>query len=180
MSPGAVSRRRETAAVAGALRTYRRRVVSIEPPGRIDGGDVLVAGRTIFIGRSSRTNQTGLEQVERFVAPFSYAVREVEVRGSLHLKSGVTAVSDETLLVNRRTVATEPFRGFQLVDVDPDEPSGANIVRVHDCLLYSAAYPRTLERLVQLGFGVTAVDVSEIAKAEGAVTCCSLIFQNQE
>jgi dimethylargininase len=100
----------------------------------------------------------------------------VSVRGCLHLKSAVTAAGDEALLMNPAWARPEEFRGFDLVAVDPGEPHGANIVRVVNRLLYSAAFPRTRERLERQGFEVMTVDVSEIAKAEGAVTCCSLVF----
>jgi dimethylargininase len=82
--------------------------------------------------------------------------------------------------VNRAWVAADAFDGCELVDVHPQEPSAANIVRVGGRLLYSAAFPWTLERLRARGAEVTTVDVSELAKAEGAVTCCSLIMSIQE
>jgi dimethylargininase len=93
------------------------------------------------------------------------------------LKSAVTAVSDDTLLLNPQWAPAERFANYRLVEVHPDERAGANVVRVRDHLLYSAAFPRTLERLVQANARVTTVDVSELAKAEGAVTCCSLILE---
>lgn len=176
--PGAESRRAEVPAVEDTLGVYRT-LVRIEPPGTMDGGDVLVAGRTIFVGASGRTNYAGIEQMRRIVAPIGYDVQPVAVRGCLHLKSAVTVVSDETLLINQSWAPAEDFRGFDLINVDPGEASGANIVRVMNRLLYSAAFPRTRERLERRGFDVTAVDVSEIAKAEGAVTCCSLIFKER-
>ena len=174
--PGAQSRRHETAAVADALQG-RRSLVHIEPPGTMDGGDVLVVGRSIFIGVSGRTNGSGIDQLCGIVAPFGYAVRRVSVRGCLHLKSAVTAASDETLLINRRLATADAFPSFTFIDVDPTEQAGANVVRVDGRLLYSSTFPRTRERLEQRGFVVTTVDVSELAKAEGAVTCCSLILK---
>jgi dimethylargininase len=175
MRPGAESRRLEVPGVEAALATYRR-LARIESPGTMDGGDVLVAGRTIFVGASSRTNDAGIAQLSRMVRPLGYQVRAVAVTGCLHLKSAVTAVSDDVLLINQAWTPAGVFAGFDVIDVDPGEAMGANIVRVADRLLYSAAFSRTRERLERRGFAVTAVDVSEIAKAEGAVTCCSLIF----
>jgi dimethylargininase len=114
--------------------------------------------------------------MRQVVAPLGYDLQPVSVRGCLHLKSAVTAASDETLLMNPAWARAEEFPGFDHIDVDPGEAHGANIVRVMKRLLYSAAFPRTQERLERRGFEVMTVDVSEIAKAEGAVTCCSLIF----
>jgi dimethylargininase len=187
MRPGAPSRRAEVSAVAEALRRYRS-LGRIEPPGTMDGGDVLRVGRTILVGRSSRTNDAGIAQLTRLVAPHGYLVRAIEVRGCLHLKSAATAVADHALLANRAWIVpgdcadrgdkggTGALEPFEVIDVDPREPGAANVVRVGDRLLSAAAFPRTRERLEARGFSVVTVDVSEIAKAEGAVTCCSLLF----
>ncbi len=129
--PGAVSRRPETTAVAEALRRYRP-LASIEAPATLDGGDVLVAGRSIFVGRSSRTNDAAAAQMRTLTGPFGYTVRQVDVKGCLHLKSAVTAVADGALLVNlsRDWVRSDDFAGFDLVEVDPGEAAAANIARI--------------------------------------------------
>ena len=106
-------------------------------------------------------------------------MRPAAVRGCLHLKSAITAIDDRTLLANRQWILEEEFADFELLDVDRAEPMAANIVRVGASLLYAAAFPRTLALLQGRGFVAMTVDVSEIAKAEGAVTCCSLIFQSK-
>jgi dimethylargininase len=172
--PGAVSRRAETPAVVDALSRYRA-LMPIEPPGTLDGGDVLVVGRAVFVGASGRSNREGIEQLGERVAPFGYEITAVAVSGCLHLKSAVTALSDEALLINREWVEAGIFNGFELVDVDRREPSAANVLRVGDRLLYAAAFPRTLERLMTRGLNPLIVDASELAKAEGAVTCGSLL-----
>jgi dimethylargininase len=172
--PGAVSRRGETAAVAEALTRYRS-VRTIEAPGTMDGGDVMAAGRRVFVGVSTRTNREAIAQFRRMLAPHGYTVHEVDVRGCLHLKSAVTAVGDDVLLINPALVARASFPGYDFVEVDPAEPMAANAVRLRDRLIYPLAFPRTAERLSRRGMNIVAVDVSEIAKAEGAVTCCSLI-----
>jgi len=173
--PGAASRRAEVAAVAAALAPDRP-LVHMTMPGTLDGGDVLVVGRSIFVGRTKRTSDAGIEQLRSAVERFGYLVTAASVRGCLHLKSAITALDNETLLINRRWAAAEEFEAYQLIDVDPAEPTGANIARVGTNLLYASAFPRTREQLERRGYSVTAIEVSELAKAEGAVTCCSLIF----
>jgi dimethylargininase len=173
--PGAPSRRAETVGVATALARYRP-LTRISQPGTMDGGDVMVVGRSIFVGASSRTNLAAIEQMRGMVALLGYSVQPVSVHGCLHLKSAVSALDDHTLLINPAWARADEFRGFKLVVVDPREASAANVVRVKDRLVYSEGYPRTLEHIVRHGFSVTTVDLGEIAKAEGAVTCCSLIF----
>ncbi len=173
--PGAASRRAEIPAVADALRSYRA-IAAIEAPGTLDGGDVLRIGRRVFVGVSSRTNAAGVTQLRDALAPYGYTVHEVPVTGCLHLKSAVTAASEELLIVNTAWLADEAFRGFERLAVDPAEPMAANVLRLDDRLIVSASFPRTNDRLAARGFRVVPVDASELAKAEGAVTCCSLIF----
>ncbi len=173
--PGAPSRRAETEAVASVLMAYRE-VATIESPGTLDGGDVLTVGRTLFIGRTRRTNAEGLQQMRRLMSPMGYSVVAVSVEGCLHLKSAVTAVSDEVLLVQPLWVNRSAFPGLTLLEVDPREPYAANALRIGDRVIYPSAFPRTAERIAACGIDIHAVDASELAKAEGAVTCCSLVF----
>ena len=186
--PGAASRRPETHTVARALERYRP-LAAIEPPGTLDGGDVLcvgpdassgpdeASGRTLYVGLSQRSNRAAVEQMRALLSPLGYAVRGVPVRGCLHLKSAVTQVADHVLLINRDWVDGDRFDGWDRVDVDPSEPYAANALWLDGTAIVAAAYPRTRERLEARGIPVHAVDLSELAKAEGAVTCCSLVFQ---
>ncbi len=175
--PGAESRRAEIPAVMEALRRYRP-LAAIEAPGTIDGGDVLTVGKRMFVGISSRTNADGIAQLRRLVAPRGYTVHEVVVHGCLHLKSAVTAAAADVLVVNPAWVPADAFAGFERVEIDPGEPMAANVVRLADRLIVAAAFPRTNARLAARGYHVVAVDASELAKAEGAVTCCSVLIEN--
>lgn len=172
--PGAPSRRPETATVARALAAYRP-VRHITAPGTLDGGDVLPVGRRVFVGASARSNAAGRRQLRALLAPYGYRVIDVPVAGCLHLKSAVTVVADATLLMHREWVDTRSFRGLTLIDVDPGEPFAANALRVGSVVLLPAAHRKTRRRLEARGLEVRAVDVSELAKAEGGVTCCSLV-----
>lgn len=179
--PGAESRRAETPAVLDALirvqGLHYRPLVLIEEPGTVDGGDVLTIGRDVFVGSSGRTNQRGIDQLRRILTRVDYAVHAVPVRGCLHLKSAVTAVAPDTLLINRDWVPADAFATYELIDVPPEEAYGANALLVADRLVYPTTFPRTRERLDARRLQVRPVDVSELQKAEGAVTCCSLIFE---
>ncbi len=172
--PGAVSRRAEVPAMVAALEPYRP-VRSIEAPATIDGGDVLVAGRQVFVGRSSRTNTEAVAELRRIIGPFGYTVCEVAVDDCLHLKSAVTSIGDGLLLANPSLIDAAAFAGFEIVDVDPREPAAANALRLRDRVIVAAAFPRTAERIAARGIRVETVDASELAKAEGGVTCCSVI-----
>lgn len=174
--PGALSRRAEVAAVERAL-TPLRPLVRIVSPAILDGGDVFHVGRRVFVGLTSRTNEAGIMQLRADLAPFGYSVHQVAVTGCLHLKSAATALDDTTVLVNPAWVDVRAFAPLACVVVHPEEPGAANVLRLGDVLVYADAYPHTLERLRERGFCVHTVPATEIAKAEGAVTCCSLVMR---
>ena len=176
--PGAASRRPETAPIARALAPYRP-LVSIEPPGTLDGGDVLRIGRTLYVGLSGRSNQAAIDQLSRALAPYGYAIRGVAVQGCLHLKSAVTALGDDTVLVDPAWVDPAVFTGTRPIEIDPRERGAANALRIGERVIYPASFPVTRRRLAAAGVDVLEVDVSELQKAEGAVTCCSLVFEVQ-
>lgn len=176
--PGAESRRMETPAVAEALAAYRP-LHAIQPPGTVDGGDVLVAGRTVVVGRSSRTNEAGVVQLRQLLEPLGYAVSDTVVRGCLHLKSAATWLGGTMLLANPDWIDAAAFNRFRIVEVDRSEPAAANALRLHDRVIFSSSYPKTAERITRAGCRLHLVDASELAKAEGAVTCCSLIVDGR-
>jgi dimethylargininase len=176
--PGAESRRAETPAVAEALTRFGLSHRDIQEPGTLDGGDVLVVGRDVFVGASGRTNAAGINQLRHIITRLGYRVRAVPVQHCLHLKSAVTLVAPNTLLVNRNWVAADAFGDLRLIDVDDDEPHAANALLVGDVVICAAAFPKTRARLEQHGLRVKVVDVDELAKAEGGVTCCSLLFES--
>ncbi len=177
--PGAASRRPEVDSVGAALREYRAIVKTIDAPGTIDGGDVLRLGRAVHVGESARSNGEGIRQLRKLLQPFGYSVSAVHTKACLHLKSAVTQLDDETVLLQPAWVDGATFADMRVIEVDPQEPHAANVVRVGDALLMPASFPRTRQRLLDAGFNVHAVDVSELQKAEGAVTCCSLVFRDQ-
>lgn len=173
--PGAKSRRPEVPSVHAALSSYRQ-VQAITAPGRLDGGDVLALGRELYVGISSRTNRRGIQQLRQLATPFGYRVHAVPLHGCLHLKSAVSQVGEEELLLNPDWIDASIFRDFQLLEVHPNEPLAANALWLAGTVIYPLAFPKTRERLEASGCRVQALDISELGKAEGGVTCCSLVF----
>lgn len=179
--PGAESRRGELEGVRDVLARHRR-VETVEAPGTLDGGDVLRVGRRLFVGRSGRSNEAGIAQLRALSAGYGCEVISVKVRGCLHLKSAVTAVGPNVLLGNSRWVDRTDFAGLEWIEVDAGEPHAANALWVGDHIVYPGAYART-EALLRghaeaHGMILRLVDASELAKAEGGVTCCSLILSS--
>ncbi|PYO90365.1 MAG: dimethylargininase [Gemmatimonadetes bacterium] len=174
--PGAPSRRPESESMVKVLSAYRS-LQRIRPPGTLDGGDVLAVGRTIYVGLSSRTNHNGLAQLETLLREWGYEVIPVPVTGCLHLKSAVTQVADNLLLINAHWVRPECFASIDIMTVAPSEPAGANALRIGTAVIYPSHHPETAERLDRAGVRVVPVPCIELAKAEGGVTCCSVVFE---
>lgn len=174
--PGADSRKPEVDSISRALAPYRD-LVRITAPATVDGGDVLVLDKQIYVGLSTRSNPMAIEQMNQLLGKYGYHVTGVEMHDCLHLKTAVTRVDDRTLLINRRWVDIEWFEGYDLIDIDPSEPFAANCLPVQDAVIYPTAFPKTRRLLEEKGFRIIAIPVDELAKAEGAVTCCSLIME---
>lgn len=173
--PGAPSRRSEVESLAEAVRPLRP-LVRIEAPGTLDGGDVLRVGRRLYVGRSARTDRDAHRQLERIATRCGYVFTSVPVRDGLHLKSGVTALDDTTLLIDPSAVAPESFEGLNRLECAADETAGANVLRLArpGRLLAAAAFPETAERLRREGFEVTEVDLSEFTAGDAGPTCLSV------
>jgi dimethylargininase len=174
--PGAISRRPETDGVERALRT-RCRLLRIEAPGTLDGGDVLRIGKRMYVGLSRRSNPEGMRQLRDLLSGLGYEVVSVPLTGCLHLKSAVTQIAHDAILINPAQVDPGLFPSIRHIDVAPDEPAAANALRIGDTVIYPDSYPATRARLETQGIRVITVPASELAKAEGGVTCCSLILE---
>jgi len=174
--PGAESRRAERESLAAVLSEYRP-LHAIGAPGTLDGGDVLRLGTTLYVGLSTRTNEDGAHQLARIAGPFGYRVVTVGTRGCLHLKSAATEVEPGRVLCNPDWVDRRLFEGMEVIDVAPGEPHAANVLRVGRRILAPSAHARTVADLRRRGYNVCVVDVSELAKAEAGVTCCSVIIE---
>ena len=172
---GVTSRREEPARTAAEIARWRE-VVTLPEGSRAEGGDVVRLGRTLYVGRTGRTDDRGIAALGAVATSRGYRVVPVEVQGCLHLKSACTALDDDSLLVNPAWVDVAAFEA-RTIAVDPGEPDAANTVRIGSSVLLQAGCPRTLERVVAAGFAARVVDVGELAKAEGSLTCLSLLFE---
>lgn len=170
--PGAPERRPETAGAEAAVRDAGYRVVRIEDPGTLDGGDVLKHGGTVLVGRGGRTNDEGIRQLREHLAPLGAEVVTVPLTRVLHLKSAVTALPDGTV-VGYQPLVDDPgvFDSFLAV---PEEPGAHVVLLGDDRLLMSARAPETAELFRGLGWTVVPVDIGEFEKLEGCVTCLSV------
>lgn len=172
--PGAPSRRGEVASIAPLLDDLGLRSAAIGAPGTLDGGDVLQVGTTVYVGRSSRTDDTAIDQLRGLVAAFGREVVPVDVPGALHLKTAVTALPDGTLLAVPDWVDVRALGDREVVAVP--EPSGADVLLVGDVVVLSASAPATAALVASRGFAVRMIAIDEFEKVEAGVTCLSVLL----
>jgi dimethylargininase len=171
-SPGADSRRGELATVTPVLDEMALATHRIELPGTLDGGDVLKVGRIAYVGRSARTNTSGVEQLRAIVAPAGWRVVAVPVTKVLHLKSAVTALPDGTII--GRSEALDDACVFPGLLGVPEEHGTAVVDLGDGRLLMSGDAPQTAALFRTRGFDVVVVSITEFEKLEGCVTCLSV------
>jgi len=172
---GVESRRAEPAGIEPELRKYCD-VIRIEPPATLEGGDVLRIGRTLLVGHSIRTNPLGIAAFRSVVEPLGYRVVPVAVRGCLHLKTACTGLPDQSLLVNPLWIDPAPLKPFRVLPIPNDELWAANVALIGRIVIMPASCPRTADLLKARGMDVRPVDISEFQKAEGGVTCLSILI----
>jgi dimethylargininase len=173
--PGTPSRQGEETSLAPFLEYYRP-VSYILAPGSLDGGDVLMVGDHFFIGLSVRTNREGAAQLAGYLAAAGHTSEMVPVAAGLHLKSSVNFVGNNTLLVTRSLANFPGFARYQKIILDEDEEYAANTLWINNTLLMPEGFPKTHSRLSSLGLPILELDMSEVRKMDGGLTCMSLRF----
>lgn len=173
---GTETRRKEAPSLAAALEPYRK-LAYVKLPGTLEGGDVLRVGKKVFAGVTKRSNPEGIRQLAVIMAKHGYEVTAVPVTGCLHLKSAVTFLGRKTLLANRVWFDAPRLAGFEWIEVDPSEAHAGNALTIGETVVFPTCFPKTRERIEARGFKVVSLDISELQKAESALTCSSLLFE---
>jgi len=173
--PGAPSRRGEESTLEPVLIQYRP-VAHIQPPGTVDGGDILMVEDHFFIGISERTNYAGAVQLTDLLSGVGYTCETIPVAAGLHLKSGVNYLGKHTLLVTKALAGNPAFTNYKRIVLDEDEEYAANTLWINDTLLMPKGFPKTHTKLTRLQMDIIELDVSEVRKMDGGLTCMSLRF----
>ena len=177
--PGAASREGEVDAIRPTILNFFPFALAIEAPGTVDGGDICEAEDHFFIGLSHRTNEEGARQLAAHLASFGYTSSLIDIRPMttiLHLKSGISYIGDNNLVVMEEMAGNPQFRGYDLVRVSAEESYVANCLRVNDRLLVAAGFPKLTAELRECGFNPLVLDMSEFQKMDGGLSCLSLRF----
>ena len=175
MRPGAPSRLGEVCEIEPQLRDLFKAVYEIERPGHIEGGDILVTGKEILVGRSARTNENGVSQLSEIVTPLGYVMREVFTPPEiLHFKTDCSLLDRDEILSTKRLQASGCFDGYRVINVADGEEAAANAIRVNDYVIMPAGFPRTKAILEEYGYKVKVINNTECAKLDGGMSCLSL------
>jgi dimethylargininase len=177
--PGASSREGEVVAIRPAVERFYVSTFTIEAPGTVDGGDICEAGSHFFIGHSQRTNAEGARQLTACLNALGYTASTIDVRDMtsiLHLKSGISYIGDNILVVMEEMAANPQFSRFELIRVGVEESYGANCVRVNDRVLVAEGFPKLVEDLETRGLKPLVLNMSEFQKMDGGLSCLSLRF----
>ena len=174
--PGAPSRRGETASIIPLLKTYRP-LEFLPASVTLDGGDVLLIGKTFYVGISARTTMEAASALSEIVQPYGYEVVPVVVQDILHLKTGICFVGDETMVATQQFASYPEFQSYQKIVTLPEEDYAANCLRINDHVVMAAGFPDLKQKLLQLNLPVLEVEMSEFRKMDGGLTCSSLLLQ---
>ncbi len=175
-NPGAPSRNGEREEMKAILQSYYDIVEFIEFPGTLDAGDVMMTGKHLFIGISSRTNQEGADQLLTILKRYQMTGEKVPLNNMLHLKSGVSYLEKDQMLVGGEFINHPSFKGFQRLKVDSDETYAANSLWINKTVLVPAKFPKTRDKIEKAGYKTITLDVSEFQKLDGGLSCLSLRF----
>lgn len=177
-NPGADSRKGEAALMRPTLEQFypADKIFTITAPATLEGGDVMLAGKTFYVGLSARTNTAGVEQLAGFVEPYGYKVVGVPLTEVLHLKTGVVYLENGILLAGGEFLTKPAFEGYEKVAVPAEEAYAANCVWMNGKILVPEGYPQVLEAIKATGCEPVLCDTSEYRKIDGGLSCLSLRF----
>jgi len=174
--PGAESRRGEVEQIMAVLKSQFNNLETIEAPGTIEAGDVMMVGNHYYIGLSDRTNLQGAEQLIELLVKHGHTGSTVELKDVLHLKTGLSYIENNMLIICGEFKSDPIFSGFDHIEIPEEESYAANCIWVNDNVLIPAGYPLSKEKISSTGYNVIEVDVSEFKKLDGGLSCLSLRY----
>lgn len=175
-NPGAQSRKGEILKMEEVLKGFFDGVETIKEPGTLEAGDVMMVGSHFYIGLSERTNLNGASQLINILAKYDLTGSTVALKDVLHLKTGISYLENNNMLVTDSFVNKTEFREYNLIKVDPSESYAANSLWINNQVLVPEGFPKTRTNIEQAGYKTIEVDVSEFRKLDGGLSCLSLRF----
>ena len=174
--PGAPSRQKETKSMKSVIVDFFDDVKMIKSPGTVDAGDIMMVGSHYYIGLSKRTNSAGANQIIKILEEYDMTGSTVKMSDMLHLKSGVSYLENNNLVVTGEFINKPEFEKFNLIKIDDDEAYAANCVWINDHVLVAKGYPKAKKLIEQAGYETIELGMSEFRKIDGGLSCLSLRF----
>ena len=175
-NPGAPSRKGEVTAIRNFLNNHYSLIEKIEEPGTMEPGDIMMAGNHFYIGMSKRTNEYGAAQTMKILDKFGFSSSVIPLKDILHLKTGISYLENNTLLASGELLKVKEFKKFKIIKVDNAESYSANSVWINNRILIPRGYPKTRDKIIENGYSIIELDVSEFRKLDGGLSCLSLRF----
>lgn len=175
-NPGAESRNGETAEIESALKNFYEKLIYIKAPGTLDGGDVLQADHRFYIGLSERTNEEGAKQFKEIVENEGFEATIIQLEQFFHLKTGIAYLGNNLMVVAGEFTQHPAFDSYEKITVSKEEEYAANCIRVNDYVLIPKGYPEALRKISEAGFKTIELEMSEVQKQDGGLSCLSLRF----
>ena len=177
-NPGAQSRKGEVQAISKVLneKFNYEKIEKIQAPGVLDGGDVMRINKCYYIGLSSRTNEEGANQLTKILSSYGFTSQVVEMKESLHLKSGLNYIGDNCLLSIDEFKDNPLFQQYNIIQVEKDEEYAANCILVNGYLIMPKGYNKLKEKLTKSNYIIIELEMSEFKKMDGGLSCLSLRF----
>ncbi|MDA3788277.1 MAG: arginine deiminase-related protein [Desulfobacula sp.] len=175
-NPGAPSRRGETIQISETIKELDLPVESIQNPGTLDAGDIMMVKDHYFAGLSDRTNIEGASQLNLILEKYGLTSSTITLKNVLHLKTGISYLENNNLLAFGEFLTLPALSNFNILSVDQDESYAANSVWINGNVLVPMGFPKTCKMIKTAGYQTIEVDVSEFRKLDGGLSCLSLRF----
>jgi dimethylargininase len=175
-NPGALSRRGEIIEIKNVVQKYYDDIEEIQSPGTVEAGDIMMVGKHFFIGLSERTNLNGAQQIIHILNKYGMSGSVIQLEKVLHLKTGLAYLENNNLVVCGEFVSNPEFKKFNIIEITETESYAANCVWINDKVLLPQNYPDTRQKIIDAGYSVIEIDVSEFQKLDGGLSCLSLRF----
>jgi dimethylargininase len=176
MNPGVPSRKGEILDIGKAVSQYYPVIEKVDAPGTVEAGDIMMVGRHFYIGLSERTNEDGANQVIKILKKYGMSGSTVTLEKVLHLKTGLSYLENNNLVVCGEFAAKRAFKKFNRIEIPNNESYAANCVWINDKVIMPAGYPVAKQKISDQGYAIIETDVSEFQKLDGGLSCLSLRF----
>lgn len=177
-NPSSISRKGEVSAITSTVNELYSsdKTLTMTAPATLEGGDVIRCDKTFFIGLSTRTNEQGVEQFTSFAQKFGYKVVVIPVSCNTHLKTYVTYLQNNTMLLGGEFTERLDFNSFTLIKMQDSDEYAANCLWINGKVIVPKGYAKALTEITNAGYETIICDTSEFKKVDGSLTCLSLLI----